>query len=201
MTYSILIPRVFINTNQNKIKKSFENLNIGIVSHVKFVVKADKFKKLYKNAYVYFQTWFDNDAAINLRNKIEDPTFTAKVVYNDPWYWIVLPNTSPPTVIEHCLEKIYNLEKDIMTIQSNWNYHQSLNQSSQEMYLSDLDDKSVGEPITFSSLSLVSPASPLYEPSSSGSNNTDQEDFNKMMNDSEEKRNKYWMTVNYCGNE
>ena len=49
-----------------------------------FVVRARfNHQKLYKNAYVYFQTWFDNDAAINLRNKIAINGYNKMRFYND----------------------------------------------------------------------------------------------------------------------
>lgn len=198
MSYSILIPRVFINTSQSKIKKSFESLNIGIVSHVKFIVKMDKYKNPYKNAYVYFHSWFENDAALNLKNKIEDPTYTAKVVYNDPWYWIVLPNTSGPTLIEQCLEKIVNLEKEIAMIQNNM--REDTSDISQKMYLSDLDI-TLDDSTIFENYHQCSPPSPLHEPSYNMIPYKSDDDFDNMIRDSEERRNKYWMTVNYCGNE
>ena len=46
-------------------------------------------------AFVHFEHWnYYNSAAINLRQQIEDPNVIAKIVYDDPWYWILLPNHS-----------------------------------------------------------------------------------------------------------
>ena len=93
--YSICIPRIFNNIPDNKITSTFENLNLGIIKNIDIVRKISRDGTVLKMAFVHFESWnYYNSSAVNLRNKIEDPTVVAKLVYDDPWHWILLPNTS-----------------------------------------------------------------------------------------------------------
>lgn len=102
---SIYIPRVFNNISPARIKKTFEDLDIGIVDHID-VVKRQYSKNKGINgkknstymAFVYFKQWNDNQSAINLMQRIQDPNKEARIVYDDPWYWILLPNMSAKNV-------------------------------------------------------------------------------------------------------
>ena len=92
--FSVCIPRIFNNIPTSKIVKTFESLDLGEVESVDIVMKTGKNNEPIKMAFVHFHQWYDNSGANNLRQKIEDPNCEAKLVYDDPWYWIVLPNTS-----------------------------------------------------------------------------------------------------------
>ena len=94
--YSLCIPRVFNNIPDAKIKSTFENLNLGKVGRIDIICKnGRKDGSVFKMAFVHFEHWnYYNSAAINLRQQIEDPNVIAKIVYDDPWYWILLPNHS-----------------------------------------------------------------------------------------------------------
>ena len=92
--YSVYIPRMFTNITEEKIKEIFASMNVGSVSRVDFIGKTNNKGEKYNMVFVWFQEWFDNIAAQNLKSKIEDPNVQAKFVYEDPWFWIILPNTS-----------------------------------------------------------------------------------------------------------
>ena len=99
--YSICIPHVFLNIPIKKIVTSFESYKIGKVSNVESVIKKSKEGYKYRMVFIHFSYWNTNNiAAVNLRNKIENPNITAKYVYDDPWYWIILPNTNQEYVYE-----------------------------------------------------------------------------------------------------
>ncbi len=98
----IYIPRMntFWGTS-DKVKEIFLQQNIGIVSRVdiikKKVTQDRKEKRTYsgggdyiRSAHVYFNTWYDTEANRNLQARIMDPTKEARVVINDPWYWLLL---------------------------------------------------------------------------------------------------------------
>jgi hypothetical protein len=89
---SIYIPRIFENITTEKIKHVFEVLDLGIISHIDLVPRGPSKLKM---AFVHFKEWFTNPSAQNLARKILDPVTQAKLVYDDPWYWILLPNTKP----------------------------------------------------------------------------------------------------------
>ncbi len=92
--FSVCIPRIFNNIPVSKIVSTFESLNLGKVERVDIVQKTGKNNEPIKMAFIHFYKWYNNTAANNLRKKIEDPKYEAKIVYSDPWYWIILPNRS-----------------------------------------------------------------------------------------------------------
>ena len=93
--YSVYIPRVFSNITEDKICNIFSKMDIGEVSRVDFISKENSKGEKYNMVFVWFSHWNDeNSAAMNLKERIEDPNTQAKFVYDDPWYWILLPNTS-----------------------------------------------------------------------------------------------------------
>ena len=69
---------------------TFYKLDIGKVTNVDFVEKCGK-NGYYYSVYIHFEYWFDNEHARNLQAKIKSG-MEARVVYDDPWYWIVLEN-------------------------------------------------------------------------------------------------------------
>jgi hypothetical protein len=92
--FSVCIPRIFNNIPVSKIVSTFESLNLGKVERVDIVMRRGKNNEPIKMAFVHFYKWYNNSAANNLRKKIEDPNYEAKIVYSDPWYWVILPNRS-----------------------------------------------------------------------------------------------------------
>jgi len=89
---SLYIPHVFPNFTKEDVMEVFENQKIGKVSHVDFVSKMGQDGKAYNAAYIHFEFWCDTIANRNFQARICDPTKEARVVYDEPWYWIVLEN-------------------------------------------------------------------------------------------------------------
>ena len=96
-TLSLFIPRVFISINEGDIKRVFKSLSLGIVSHVDFIAKRGKNRFNYNAVYIHFREWFNNTAVINFQENVLNPCKTAKLVYDDPWYWLVFENTVSKT--------------------------------------------------------------------------------------------------------
>lgn len=89
---SLYIPHVFPNYKQADVASVFENQKIGKVSRVDFVAKMGQDGKSYNAAYIHFEFWCDTIANRNFQARICDPTKEARVVYDEPWHWIVLEN-------------------------------------------------------------------------------------------------------------
>lgn len=89
---SLYIPHVFPNYKQGDVAEVFESQKIGKVSRVDFVAKMGKDGKAYNAAYIHFEFWCDTIANRNLQARICDPTKEARIVYDEPWHWIVLEN-------------------------------------------------------------------------------------------------------------
>jgi len=95
---SIYIPRVFKNISEERMKNIFEILLIGKVNHIDVIekrIEKNKTVNFYNSVYIHFDYWYDNVANINLQDRIlNHPEKETRIVYDDPWYWIVLWNKS-----------------------------------------------------------------------------------------------------------
>ena len=99
---SLFVPSVTATTSETQVKQVFHNLNIGLVSRVDFVEKEQNPPKLM--AFIHFDYWYITDTSYYLQEKILE-TGQTKIVYNDPYYWIVRENKTPRTLTEIQLEK------------------------------------------------------------------------------------------------
>ena len=91
---SLYIPHVFANINRNRVADTFENLRIGNVKRVDIVSKRSSNGEHYNTVYIHFNYWYDNVASRNFQERVLDPNMEARIVYDEPWYWIVLENKS-----------------------------------------------------------------------------------------------------------
>ena len=88
---SLYIPHVFANISKKMVAETFENLRIGNVKRVDFVYKMGS-NGGFNAVYIHFNYWYDNVAACNFQERVLDPNREARIVYDEPWYWIVLEN-------------------------------------------------------------------------------------------------------------
>ena len=88
-TLSLFIPRVFPNITSDRIAGVFENQDFGKVNRVDLVSQGD-----YNRAYVHFDQWNDSSMVRSFQERILQKKDRVVVVYDDPYYWIVLENTS-----------------------------------------------------------------------------------------------------------
>lgn len=91
---SLYIPHVFLNFTSEYITGVFEFMEFGEVERVDLVSKIDKNGKVYNAAYIHFSEWFVGPIAANFQARVLDPNREARIIHDDPWYWIVLENTA-----------------------------------------------------------------------------------------------------------
>jgi len=96
--FKIYIPDNVVSTDTQKIKDLFKNLEIADIRSVEFIPHAEKeychdsytYNYIpYGAAYVYINYWYDNDLTDNLKAKILAADQEARLVYNDPEYWVL----------------------------------------------------------------------------------------------------------------
>ena len=138
--FSVCIPRIFHNIPNKKIVGTFEKLNMGKVKNMDIVWKTGRDGSSYKMAFVHFRTWnIHSSSARRFREQVEDPTVNAKLVYDDPWYWLVLPNNST-TIINSYKNRTKNFVPDTISGVSEWlqeklsNLEDELNCVYEELY-------------------------------------------------------------------
>ena len=88
---SLYIPHVFANISKKTVAETFEDLRIGNVKRVDFVYKRGS-NGDFNAVYIHFNHWYDNVAARNFQERVISPNMEARIVYDEPWYWIVLEN-------------------------------------------------------------------------------------------------------------
>lgn len=90
---SIYIPRVFANISKERMIGIFNLLDIGVVKDIDFIAKFTNKGDKYNSAYVHFDYWYDNISNQNLQDRLLNQSDKeTRIVYDDPWYWIVLEN-------------------------------------------------------------------------------------------------------------
>jgi hypothetical protein len=93
---SLMIPRVFPQwVDEQKMIDIFDQQHIGKVYKVSIIRMPDSKKRSYPiyQAFIYFSAWYDSEIAYNFQQRILGPRGQARVVYDDPWYWVVFENT------------------------------------------------------------------------------------------------------------
>ena len=91
MTYSVFIPRIFANISETRIIQIFHNLSIGEVDHVDLLRKTGNNGQPYNMGFVHFKHLYHDLDGDCFRADVENPENKTKIVYDDPWFWIVLP--------------------------------------------------------------------------------------------------------------
>jgi hypothetical protein len=91
-TMSLYIPHVFPNFDESYIAGVFEWLDFGAVSHVDLVAKMDHCGNVYNAAFVHFESWTDSSMVENFQCRVKDTERDARIIHDDPWFWIILEN-------------------------------------------------------------------------------------------------------------
>ena len=95
---SIYIPHIFSNITKDRITRVFESLSLGKVKNIDFVEKMSKYGTVYNAAYIHFEYWYDTVTSQSFQERVRNPDKEARLVYDEPWYWIVLENHGAKSV-------------------------------------------------------------------------------------------------------
>ena len=95
---SLYIPHIFANYTKDDVAQIFEDQNICKIKNIDFISKFGQDGKPFSAAYIHFDHWFNNTAAANFQERVLDAEKEARIMYEDPWYWIVLENKARKVV-------------------------------------------------------------------------------------------------------
>ena len=109
---SVYIPRITNEwAEETKIAGVFHTNELGLVERVDLVHKQTPEGTNYYEGFVHMD-WFDTQSTRNIQSRIMDPMRDARLVHEDPNYWLLLENKNPMTATEVRLEKrIVELEE------------------------------------------------------------------------------------------
>jgi hypothetical protein len=96
---SLYIPHIFENISKVVISDTFEKLKIGKVSHVDLINKIGRDSKSYNAAYIHFDYWFNNNGSRIFQEKVVNPEKEARIIYEEPWYWVILENKGKKHIV------------------------------------------------------------------------------------------------------
>jgi hypothetical protein len=112
---NLCIPRVFPNINESRIRKIFEELNIGRIGKIDIIHKTSKTGDKFNRVFVHLLSWYHNENASKAKQRIiEGKEF--KIIYDDPWFWKVSeyrePNHHNEKIEHHPVQKKPSLQFD-----------------------------------------------------------------------------------------
>jgi hypothetical protein len=82
----LCIPRVYSNISESRIRKIFDELNMGTLDRIDIVSKhSDKGDK-FNRVYVHFRHWNDSENACIARERLLNGK-EIKIIYDEPWFW------------------------------------------------------------------------------------------------------------------
>ena len=85
---SLCIPRVFSNIDEKRIRRIFDELNMGDIERVDIVnVQGEKGEK-FNRVFIHFKRWLKNTTADMARDKLLNGK-EIKIIYDEPWFWKV----------------------------------------------------------------------------------------------------------------
>ena len=102
---SLCIPRAFSNIDESRIRRIFNELDMGEIQRIDIVGKTTEKGEKFNRIFVHFKKWFVNKNADIARERLINGK-EIKIVYDDPWFWKVsayrereVPTTSKEKVL------------------------------------------------------------------------------------------------------
>ena len=90
----ICIPRVFPNINELRIRRVFDELNLGAIERIDIVSKSTEQGEKFNRVFVHFKKWTSEGNAAIARERLLNGK-DIKIVYDDPWFWKVSAYRQP----------------------------------------------------------------------------------------------------------
>ncbi len=91
---SVCIPRVFSNITDARVAAIFRELDLGDVERVDMVSIERDGEDPYQRVFVHFTSWADSADAKDVRARLLRGE-QVKVVYDDPWWWLLSASRVP----------------------------------------------------------------------------------------------------------
>ena len=83
---SMCIPRVFTNITEQRIRKVFDELNIGTIYRIDIVNKNTEKGENFNRVFIHFSKWNTTANAEKARTMLLNGK-EIKIIYDEPWFW------------------------------------------------------------------------------------------------------------------
>ncbi len=92
---SLCIPFVHANVTRKRIWDILKHLNLGTIERIDIVAgKTSQTRKENNKVFIHFISWSNNPNAVQTRDRVLNGG-QVKVVYDDPWYWMISASRVP----------------------------------------------------------------------------------------------------------
>ena len=82
----LCIPRVYSNISESRIRRIFDDLNMGVLERIDIVSKHSEKGDKFNRVFVHFRRWNDTENANIARERLLNGK-EIKIIYDDPWFW------------------------------------------------------------------------------------------------------------------
>jgi hypothetical protein len=82
----LCIPRVYANISEQRIRRIFEELNMGTLERIDIVGKNNSKGDKFNRVFVHFRRWNESENACIARERLLNGK-EIKIIYDDPWFW------------------------------------------------------------------------------------------------------------------
>lgn len=82
----LCIPRVYSNISEGRIRKIFDDLDMGTLERIDIVSKTSEKGEKFNRVFVHFRRWNSSDNANTARERLLNGK-EIKIIYDDPWFW------------------------------------------------------------------------------------------------------------------
>ena len=96
---SMCIPRVFPNIDEKRVRRIFDELNMGQIERVDVVSKTTEKGEKFNRVFVHFRRWFSNANADTARERLLNGK-EIKIIYDEPWFWKVSAYREPEAKVQ-----------------------------------------------------------------------------------------------------
>ena len=96
---SMCIPRVFPNIDEKRVRRIFDELNMGQIERVDIVSKTTEKGEKFNRVFVHFRRWFSNPNADTARERLLNGK-EIKIIYDEPWFWKVSAYREPEAKVQ-----------------------------------------------------------------------------------------------------
>ena len=83
---SLCIPRVYPNISETRIRKIFNDLDLGVIERIDIISKTTEKGERFNRVFIHMEQWFQNGNACFARERLLGGK-DIKVIYDDPWFW------------------------------------------------------------------------------------------------------------------
>lgn len=80
------IPRVYSNISESRIRRIFDDLDMGIIDRIDMVSKQSDKGEKFNRVFIHFHKWNKTPNACEARERLLNGK-EIKIIYDEPWFW------------------------------------------------------------------------------------------------------------------